>query len=634
MGDFNLLNKWRFPKGEWGEIKGINDAGVETFNSNSLRALVRESLQNSLDASKGGRVTVDFEEFTVPFDAIPDSSGLYKALELCRQKGGDQSEAATRFFDNALATANDECVRIMRVSDYGTTGLRGARTCEQGTDWSRLIKESGSSGKSGTSGGSFGIGKYSAFACSSMRTVFFSSLDDEGVESHIGVSRLISYREEEGQPYTTGVGYYSGSEMNVAILEQLRMRGVLQRDDRQTGTDIYIIGFKCEGDITRKIIQYVLIDFLVSIWRGKLTVNVNGQEEVCARNLGRHIGNLNEYDEDPLVKETIEHYDLLTSKDESIKIIEFDPQDLRGVRKYRDLGWRKGDCFLFLKQGNDALNREVMITRAAGMRLFNQKNISGSINFTGILMIEGEKMNADFSDMEAPSHDSWSAERAIDPSLGAKMIKALRDWVRDAVKDAFAIAIEDEVEAYGTSLYLPQRDSADEGSTTAKEELLNSQIAEVQQKSITPKKEDRGLTISTGVTPDPEGSAYVKGNGHAKGKVPRLGVLDGDSPGFTRVQIRQRLVCTNRAKGEYRLAFTVPHDASKVRIALCIQGEQGEDIVTVKSARSNVGAPQGVSCDGNRITLQDVTAGDLAEVTFTTDFPHYCMMGADYYETK
>ena len=175
MEHFSLMNKWRFPRGDWGEIKGINDAGVETFNSNTLRSLVRESLQNSLDASRGGKVTVEFEEFTIPFDAIPDADGLRTALELCRTQGGDQSETATRFFDNALSAVNSEAIRVMRVSDYGTTGLRGADTCSQGTDWSKLIKESGSSGKHGTSGGSFGIGKYSAFACSSMRTVFFSS---------------------------------------------------------------------------------------------------------------------------------------------------------------------------------------------------------------------------------------------------------------------------------------------------------------------------------------------------------------------------------------------------------------------------------------------------------------------------
>ena len=202
------------------------------------------------------------------------------------------------------------------------------------------------------------------------------------------------------------------------------------------------------------------------------------------------------------------------------------------------------------------------------------------------------------------------------------------------MKSVFAVEIEDEVEAYGTSLYLPQRESDHDGAPTAREEMLNPQIAEVQQKSITPRKEDRALSISTGVTPDPEGEAYAKGDGKVKGKIPRRGTPGGDAPGFTRVQIRQRLVCTNRSKGEYRLAFTVPHDASKVRIALCIQGEQGEDTVTVKSARSNIGAAQGIACDGNHITLQDVAAGDLAEVTFTTDFPHYCMMGADYYETK
>lgn len=628
--------RWRFPLGGFGEVKGINDAGVEMFNSNSLRSLVRETLQNSLDASKGGPVLVEFEEYSVPFTAVPDSDGLRDEILHCAVSGGDDSPAAQSFLKHAIRIANRRSVRVMRISDYGTTGLRGATTCETGTDWSRLIKESGSSSKGGSSGGSFGIGKYSSFACSDLRTVFFSSLDDEGVSSHIGVSRLISALDKATGQHTTGIGYYSATDRNVAVMGQLSIGDVGERDPGDSGTDIFILGFRNEGDrqqVTADVIKYVLMDFLVSVWKGKLTVSVNGTE-VNRHSLATHVGHLNEFDEDPLVKETIEHFDMLTAKDDSTKVIVFDPDDMRGVRKYKKLGWRKGDCTLYIKRGDDTLNREVTITRAAGMRIFNQNRISGSIRFTGILMIEGDKMNADFKAMEAPSHDEWSAERARDPKLAKQMITALRMWVKDTVNETFKVKVDDQVEAFGTALYLPRRESEDDGEGQQTEEVLVPQIKELKQRNITPKKEDRVVAIRTGVTPDPDGDAVRKGKGKAKGKEPRRGSAPGDDPGFTRVPIRQRLVCTDRETGRYRLTFTVPHDASRFRILLSIQGEQGEEQVEVRSASAFAGTPRSATYEGNGITVDDVKAGARAQVDFTTDFPYYCMMGADYYEAK
>lgn len=45
------MNKWNFPENGNGQIKGISDAGIETFNGKELKALTRETIQNSLDAS-------------------------------------------------------------------------------------------------------------------------------------------------------------------------------------------------------------------------------------------------------------------------------------------------------------------------------------------------------------------------------------------------------------------------------------------------------------------------------------------------------------------------------------------------------------------------------------------------------
>ena len=71
--------------------------------------------------------------------------------------------------------------------------MKGSDTCEKGTNWSRLVKENGSSNKGQSSGGSFGIGKSATFACSDLRTVFYSSLDVKGLRSNFGVAKLVSF---------------------------------------------------------------------------------------------------------------------------------------------------------------------------------------------------------------------------------------------------------------------------------------------------------------------------------------------------------------------------------------------------------------------------------------------------------
>lgn len=628
--------KWRFPVSNYGEIKGINDAGVETFTVSTLRSLVRESIQNSLDARRGNEVVrVEFEEFETRLDDIPGVDDLRLALLLCKVEAEKQkTEDARKFFDHALKIASKSKVRVMRVSDYGTTGLRGAKNCETGTDWSRLVKESGSSGKGGTSGGSFGIGKYSSFACSDFRTVFFSSLADDGIESHIGVSRLISYVPQDSDKHTTGVGYYSASEKNVAVMGQVKMGAFKKRGQGQYGTDILIPGFRCEGDISKEIIKHVIIEFLVSIWKGMLSVRVNGTV-VDSSNLAFFVGKLNSEDKDERVRETIEHFDMLTTTDrDSVRIIEFDPEQCRYKTRGYQFGWKKGDCTLWLKKGGSNLNRQVTYTRAAGMRIWNQKSISGSIRFTGILMIEGEAMNRDFKEIEGPSHEGWAVGHAQDQKRAERMIKQIKAWVIDRVLDCFQVSIEEEMEAYGTALYLPKREAEDSNKPQEELESLDHSIVDVAQKDMTPKRNEREMALKASLTPDASGEGIIHTNGKKRGKTPQRGSLGGDASGYAFVKVNQRLICTDREKGEYRLTFTVPHDAKKVRIALSTVGEVGPEAIRIQAASARVGESADVSYEDNQLILGSVKANEGATITFKTGFPHYCMMGADYYEAR
>ena len=61
---------------------------------------------------------------------------------------------------------------------------------EYNSPWCNLTKSQGASDKSGSNGGSFGIGKFAPYACSAFRTVFYSTLDRDGISAYQGVARL------------------------------------------------------------------------------------------------------------------------------------------------------------------------------------------------------------------------------------------------------------------------------------------------------------------------------------------------------------------------------------------------------------------------------------------------------------
>jgi hypothetical protein len=62
---------WKFPSNDSGESEGPNDAGITHFTSNRLGGVIRESIQNSLDARRGGSQPVKVE---ISLTSLPPES--------------------------------------------------------------------------------------------------------------------------------------------------------------------------------------------------------------------------------------------------------------------------------------------------------------------------------------------------------------------------------------------------------------------------------------------------------------------------------------------------------------------------------------------------------------------------------
>ncbi len=65
-----------------------------------------------------------------------------------------------------------QCFQIN--SDFGTSGLPGANTCEVSSNQSRLIKKSDTSDKDNSSDDSYDTGKFASYVLSRLRRIFLS----------------------------------------------------------------------------------------------------------------------------------------------------------------------------------------------------------------------------------------------------------------------------------------------------------------------------------------------------------------------------------------------------------------------------------------------------------------------------
>lgn len=636
--------KWRFaPNGNAG-YTGINDSGIETFSARVMHSLVRETIQNALDARKDESepITVEFKEFEMLAKDFPDYEGFSESIHACLRDNEDDD--ANAFFKRAVEIIDgkqNQVIRVLRISDRNTIGLQGAVTGEKGSNWSRLIKERGSSNKNKTAQGSFGIGKSAPFACSDLRTVFYSSLCEEKngsrVSSNIGVARLISFKDkrfktdtEDG--WTTGTGFYSDNNKLNAILQAANFDPKYHRDT--TGTDIYIMGFIPVENFADEVKKYVLLNFLVSIWNGMLSVNING-EEINRENLQVYIRGLNAEDGKD-IKYLKDYYDLLVRSDSGVKVISLNADEYG-----KEYGFDNGECELRLKEGQ-GLNSRILLTRKSGMRLFEQDRISSSIEFTGVLLMTGPHMNAAFRALEVPSHDAWAPDRLKEikkKKQAEKMLKGFRKYMRDCVRNTFGNTDVEQLNAFGMAEFLP--DDLNNTNKNDAKETMGGDIAEIREKEINVAK-PKARSIEKTKTNGGGTGAAVKVSTHThegtSGKKNNTGT-DGDeieTYKYKEIPIQARVRSADPRKGQCYIEYIAPKKIKRAKLVLLITNERGvsNNSLTIKSANLLVGNGHIDSCHGNEIFLTDIAKGERVRIQCDVNIDRYCMMEAVYYEAK
>lgn len=643
---------WNFPSNNHGMLNGIGEAGIETFKGKPYESLAREICQNSLDARKNDTIPVKVE-FVLEYvltTQIPDFLTLKKSIKSCLDFWSEQNNDKTvKFFKKAVEVSEANKIPVLRISDYNTTGLIGSDK-EYNTPWQNLVKASGVSDKGSNCGGSFGIGKSAPFACSYLRTVFYSTIDKDGLKASQGIARLVSFPMSNSNEITTGTGYYGQKERNSAIKTCNSIISNYKRSE--VGTDVFVIGFNDKSNWENEVISSILNDFLVAINLGLLIVKI-GKTTISKENLGEIV---EQYKDQALM--AYNYYQALTS-----------PEAIKIETEFKDLGTI--ELYILIKSD---MHRRVMMSRSNGMKVFDQKNFPSVIQFAGLCILKDEKVNAFFREMENPQHNEWEPERHSNPKKAKEYKIALFRYIKDEILDKGRKTTLEKMDAEGVGEYLPDDITPQDGSD--KTEAISDTIKNIDisvselktgQKGFEYTKSGYSSQVEDGedypedAFGDTGGKDYGDegpneseadagyggndGEGAGKnGEGSNVYSASGEAKDDTMISnVRQsyeihtmavRLFIVNRLQNRYRLIFTPEKTSSEGYLKIKLSGEQSEiEAVNVSNAlrRDN---SEHLESTKNTIKLNNIVANHKMAIEFDVDFKEQSSMEVSLYGYK
>lgn len=626
---------WNFPDNNNGEIVGIGEAGIETFKGSLFSSLAREICQNSLDARVNNTksVRVEFKLNNIKREHIHGIEDLTEAVKLCKEYWQENKKTGD-FFTNAIKVCHSDKLRVLRISDYNTTGLTGSDKIKS-SPWQDLVKSSGVSNKSGELGGSFGIGKSAPFACSDLRTIFYNTLDINGLKAYQGVAKLVSFQYPDKQRFLTtqkgeitqGKGYYGETTNNSAVKEIINLDGYKRAE---VGTDVYILGFINHSEWKSEVIKSVIDGYLISILQNDLEVLVDNTP-INSKTINDLIEKLKE--DLPLA---YNYYQVLT--DENTVCIK---EDFEG---FGELELR------VLIQKN--FRRKVLMARNNGMKIFDKNNISGTIPFAGVCILKDKKLNGYFRQMENPQHNNWEPDRfSEDEKLkkqAKKMKTALFKFIKDKILEIGKSTVLDEMDALGVGEFIPDIDVS-EGKEGNKTESINNEI-----KDYTPIEKSKNIKVDKGTQfiadTNVESEDFEFGNIDSDGNLPtteyehgngtRRDGNDGNEDGTGRLSdngqtpmkksvlikpLKLRLFMSDSKNKTYKLTFTTDKSAKDAYIELSLSGEQSDTNVEVRDAK----LPNGTILmhKSNRIFIGNLKENNSYSVLYSIKYNEMCSMG-------
>lgn len=267
---------WHFAPTGGGIIQGYNNAGAEHFKQDPIGKLVRETIQNSLDAHEDGLdgVVVEIQQADIDREYIGADGlklHLQRALERTRKTRQAEGQKAYR---KALAVVDRQAIPCLSIIDRNTTGLQGRK-------WNSLIYEEGAPEKEtagGVAGGSFGIGKNAPYNIADLHTVIYSTRYTDGkrgrVERMTGRAQLVSHQDPNGSGLLQHIGFYA--RKGGAAIEGPDIPTPFRLTE--PGTGLWVVGFTPGRNWQSFAVRATMNNFFYAIHHRKLEVWIGAKQ--------------------------------------------------------------------------------------------------------------------------------------------------------------------------------------------------------------------------------------------------------------------------------------------------------------------------------------------------------------------
>ena len=457
--NYELDCKWHFAERVGDGDNGPNSAMSQHFQHFPCSALVRESIQNSLDAvlDSSNPVVVCFDYRSFEKGDYENFFKIEEHIEAGRLYYSRNPTADVVYPGMLRYLRNTNEVGFIRVSDYNTKGMDYVEGQTNKTFYAFVRSEGVSVKQQAGAGGSFGFGKGAFFVMSPINTLIVSTRNSAGECFFEGVTRLCSHMID-GKMYSH-MGFYDNNN-GYPTNDFTRIPLPFRRED--SGTSIGIMGITKESwnDSIEGLIKEVLSNFFVAILRNKLVVYINGRQG----NPGAIEINAS------TIRGLMEKY-FPNTKDVRSKN-SFNPRpyfeaytepDRKFVQELPNLG----KVELYVKEFEDNVT-QIIYLRKLLMKVFRDNRSLG--NYNAVFICENEKGNKILGDMEEPEHKMWTAEECRKPEktteydVALMVENELKMFINDCLEELLEINDSESIQVSGLEKYLSANDEIGKGS--------------------------------------------------------------------------------------------------------------------------------------------------------------------------
>lgn len=425
--------KWYFGV-ETGRDDGPNDAMAQNFRDETPWAsLIRESIQNSLDAVYDGSqpVRVEFLFKELSRASFPNFFELEYHIQGCLDYYPNNQNAQRKFtpmlsFFDGGRMDDGKKIGYIKVSDFNTRGMNYVQDATDSPFYA-FVQAAGVTVKSDkASGGSYGFGKAAYFNISPISTILVSTRTVDNKQFFEGVSALCTHKCDNVK--YTSVGFYSNNER-----EPVSKNDYIPVPFRRTepGTDVLIMGIEQAGEKDfAEMIEAVIRNFWLAIQSNKLEVKI-GDYEINRDTLESL---MDTYFPEPhdTTKNYSENYNprpyyetvVKAGMEKRFKLFEERIPQLGAVKLYIQRSKNADDMISYFRQQR--------------MLIYKKKN-GTNFGFYAVFVCEDRDGNAILQSMEPPAHNRWVVKNSSDVAKARSAMNEIEKFISCCLDSFFEL---------------------------------------------------------------------------------------------------------------------------------------------------------------------------------------------------